>query len=92
MLNSFNTRDDYYHYYYYVEGWKLGIDSWEDTCCASKHEFDEELIEDKTVAATGFTSSLGSVSNLSIANSVYAYYANDVTVLLLKCNNSIYIF
>ena len=67
----------------HAEGYKLGIDSWADTCCADKHEFVEEFIEGKTVTATGFISSLGSVSNVSIANVVYAYDASDGTVLFL---------
>ena len=81
------SLSDHEHEY----GCKLGIDSWADTCCAGKHAFVEEFIEGKTVTATGFTSSLGSVSNLPIANVVYAYDAKDGTVILLECNNSIYL-
>ena len=74
----------------HVEGCKLGIDSWEDTWCAGKHAFVEELIEGKNVTATGFKSSLESLSNITIADIVYAYDAPDGTVLLLECNNLIY--
>ena len=81
------SLSDHEHNY----GCKLGIDSWADTCCAGKHAFVEEFIEGKTVTATGFTSSLGSVSNLPIANVVYAYDSKDGTVILLECNNSIYL-
>ena len=73
------------------DGCKLGIDTWADTCCAGKHAFVEEFVEGKTVTATGFTSSLGSVKNLPIANVLYAYDATDGTVILLECNNSIYL-
>ena len=67
----------------HVEGCKLGIDSWADTCCAGKHAFFQAFIEDKTVTATVFTSSLGSVSNILISDVVYAYDAPDGTVILL---------
>ena len=73
------------------EGCKLGIDSWADTCCAGKHAYVEEFIEGKTVTATGFTSSLGSIKSLPIANVLYAYDAPDGTVIVLECNNSIYL-
>ena len=73
------------------EGCKLGIDTWADTCCAGKHAYVEEFVEGKTVTATGFTSSLGSVTNLPVANIVDAYDATDGTVILLECNNSIYL-
>ena len=54
----------------YVEGCKLVIDSWADTCYSGKHAFVEEFIEGKTVTATGFKSFLGSVSNIPIGNAV----------------------
>ena len=73
------------------EGCKMGIDSWADTCCAGKHAYVEEFIEGKTVTATGFTSSLGSIKSLPIANVLYAYDAPDGTVIVLECNNSIYL-
>ena len=74
-----------------VKGWKLGIDSWAETCCTGKHAFVETFIEGKTVTATGFTSSLGSVWHIPVTDFVYVYDSPDVTVLLLKCNNSIYL-
>ena len=74
----------------HVEGFKLGIDSWADTLCAGKHEFVEEFIESKYATATKFTSSLGSVSIFPL-QIFLTYDAIDVTFLLLKCNNSIYL-
>ena len=74
----------------HLDGCKLGIDSWADTCCAGKHAYVEEFVEGKTVTATGFTSTLGSISNLPIANVLYAYDAKDGSVIILECNNSIY--
>ena len=75
----------------HVECYKLGIDYWEDTCFAGKYSFVEEIIKGKIATATGFTSSLVSVSNIPIANVVYAHDYLYVTVLLLECNNSIYL-
>ena len=73
----------------HVEVCKLGIDSWADTYCAGKHAFVEEFIEGKSVKATGFKSSLLSLSNLPITNVVYAYHAPDGTAIILECNNLI---
>ena len=75
----------------HTNGCKLGIDTWADTCCAGKHAFVEEFIVGKTVTATGFTSTLGSVPDLPVANVLYAYDTAEGTVLLLECNNSIYL-
>jgi hypothetical protein len=75
----------------HTNGCKLGIDTWADTCCAGKHAFVEEFIVGKTVTATGFTSTLGSVPDLPVANVLYAYDTSEGTVLLLECNNSIYL-
>ena len=72
-------------------GCKLGIDTWVDTCCAGKHAFVEEFVVGKTVTATGFTSTLGSVPNLPVANVLYAYDTTEGTVIVLECNNSIYL-
>jgi hypothetical protein len=71
-------------------GCKLGIDSWADTCCAGKHCYVQEFVDGKTVTASGFTSSLGSLQNLPIANVIYAYDHSNGTTLLLECNNAIY--
>ena len=43
------------------------------------------------VTATGFTSHLGSVPNLPVANVLYAYDTTQGTVILLECNNGIYL-
>ena len=72
-------------------GSRLGIDSWADTCCAGKHCYVQEFIEGKTVTASGFTSSLGSIKNLPIANVLYAYDDPGGFVILLECNNAIYL-
>ena len=45
----------------------------------------------KFITATGFTSSLGSIPSLPIANVLYAYDASDGTVIILEANNSIYL-
>ena len=74
----------------HTDGGKLGIDSWADTCCAGKHAFVEEFIEGKTVTASGFTASLGSLKNLPLANVLYAYDGKDGKVTLIECNNAIY--
>ena len=72
-------------------GTRLGIDSWADTSCAGKHAYVESFIEGKTVNATGFSSSLGSMKNLPIVNVVYAYdHANGQT-LLIENHNAIYL-
>ena len=75
----------------HANGCRLGIDSWADTCCAGKHCYVQEFIEGKMVTASGFTSSLGKLENLPIANVVYAYDDPGGFVLLLECNNSIYL-
>ena len=73
------------------EGCRLGLDLWADTSCAGKHAFVEEFIEGRSVTATGFLPSLGSASNLPIANVIYAYDTHDGQVLLLESNNAIYL-
>ena len=73
-----------------MNGVCLGIDTWADTTCAGKHVYVEEFVVGKFVTATGFTSSLGSIPSLPIANVLYAYDASDGTVMILEANNSIY--
>ena len=51
----------------------LGINSWADRGCARKHAYIEEFISGRTVNATVFAPSLGSLNNLTIANVLYAY-------------------
>lgn len=72
-------------------GTKLGLDTWADTGCSGKHAFVEEFIEGRTVTATGFTSSLGSMRGLPLANVLYAYDSEDGEVLILEHNNTIYL-
>ena len=72
-------------------GGKLGIDSYADTCCSGRHCFVKEFIEGKSVTASGFTESLRSLKNLPIANVLYAMDHFDGTVIILECNNTIYL-
>ena len=72
-------------------GCKLGIDSWADTCCAGRHAHVLEFIEGKTVTASDFSSDLGSLTNLSMANVAYAYDTPHGETLLLIVNNAIYL-
>lgn len=72
-------------------GTRLGIDSWADTNCAGKHAFVEEFVVDKFVTAGGFSTSLGSIPDLPIANVLYAYDADDSKTYIIECNNSIYL-
>jgi hypothetical protein len=62
-------------------GCRLGLDTWADTSCSGKHAYVESFIEGKTVNATGFTSSLGTMKDLPIANVLYAYDMNDGTTI-----------
>ena len=49
------------------------------------------MIDDITITATGFTSYLGSVSNIPIANTFYAYDAPDRKFLLFEYDKLIYL-
>ena len=73
------------------EGCRLGIKTWADTSCVGKHAHVVEFIEGSLVTATGFTSSLGKMENLPIANVVYAYDSRNGSTILLESNNCIYI-
>ena len=72
-------------------GARLGIDSWADTSCAGRHAFVESFIEGKVVNASGFSPSLGSLSNLPIVNALYAYDTYDGQTFILENNNAIYL-
>lgn len=72
------------------DGTRLGIDTWADTCCAGKHAYVEEFLEGQTVTAQGFTSTLGTLKNLPIADVLYAYDCEDGRTIIIECNNSIY--
>ena len=72
-------------------GCKLGLDSYADTSCSGRHAFVEEFIEGKLVTATGFSSSLGSMKNLPMANVLYAYDKSDGRTIILEHNNTIYL-
>lgn len=72
-------------------GCRLGWDTWADTSCSGKHAYVDEFIVRKSVTATGFTASLGSVQNLPMANVLYAYDTQQGTTILLEHNNTIYL-
>lgn len=64
---------------------------WADTSCSGKHAHVLEFIEGKTVTATGFSSDLGSLSNLPIANVAYAHDLPSGETIILQINNTIYL-
>ena len=72
------------------DGCRMGIDTMADTSCAGMHTHVVEFIEGYLVTATDFTSSLGKMENLPVANVVYAYDSNDGLTILLESNNHIY--
>ena len=47
-------------------------------------------MQSKSIIASGFAPSLGSICNLPIAHFLYAYDKPDETVLLIECNSAIY--
>jgi hypothetical protein len=51
----------------------MGIDTWADTNCAGKHVYVEEFVVDKYVTGGCFSSLLGTIPDLPIANVLYAY-------------------
>ena len=70
----------------------MGMDSHADTTCVNKHAYIESIIEGLTVDAIPFDSSIGKMSNLPIANAIYAYDDPDsMETTLLRFNNAIYI-
>jgi hypothetical protein len=73
------------------QGCRLGWDTWADTSCSGKHAYVDSFVLGKNVTATGFSSSLGSVKNLPVANVLYAYDTKFGTTLLLEHNNTIYL-
>lgn len=73
------------------QGTRLGFDSWADTSCSGKHAYVESFVEGKTVNACGFSTTLGTMNNLPIANVVYAYDTVDGRTLLLENYNTIYL-
>ena len=54
-------------------GCKLGLDSWADIGCVGRHVHVEEFVLGQTVTATGFSSSLGKLGNLTFTHVLYAY-------------------
>ena len=53
------------------------------TQVAQKHSYVDELVEGKTVTATAFSSYLGSLKDLSIANVLQSYCNMDGTTIIL---------
>ena len=58
-----------------LNGSRLRIDTWADIACAGKHSFVEEFVTGNFITAKGFTTALGSLENIIIANFLYAYDA-----------------
>ena len=56
-----------------------------------QNEFVEEFIEGKTVTATCFSTSLGSLKDLPIVHVLYAYDSHEGETLLLEHNNTMYL-
>ena len=79
------TNDELLH------GCRLGIDTWADTSCSGKHAYVESFVEGRTVNATGFTSSLGTMTNLPIANVLYAYDTHHGETIIIENYNTIYL-
>ena len=74
-----------------LKGGHLGLDSWADTGCAGRHAYVDEFIIGSTVTAAGFADSLGKLSDLPLANVLYAYDRPDDSTILLEHNNVIYL-
>ena len=74
-----------------LSGTRLGFDSWADTSCAGRHAFVESFVEGKSVNAVGFSTSLGTLSNLPIANVLYAYDTAQGNTLIIENCNAIYL-
>ena len=60
-------------------GCRLDLDTWADNISSGKHVYVEEFIKGKTVTATGFSVSLGSMKDLSVANVLYDFDKEYVT-------------
>ena len=69
---------------------RLGLYYWADTSWLGKYAYVEEFFEGRTVTDTGFTSTLGSMKYLPIANIMYAYDISYETTIILEHNNTIY--
>ena len=71
-------------------GYRLVLDSWDDTGLSGKHAHVYDFFEVKSVNVTGFTSTLGYIYNLSIAHILYEFYKEDGTVVFIEQNNTKY--
>ena len=72
-------------------GCRLGFDSFADTCCAGRQTRVESIVEGKTVTASGFANTMGSIKDLPIANLLFAYDSLDGEVFILRVINCIYL-
>ena len=70
------------------QGCSLRWDTWADTSCSGKHAYVDSFVMGKSVTVTGFSSMLGSMKNLPVANVLYAYDTKYGTTLLLEHNNT----
>ena len=73
----------------YLNGSRLGIDTWYDTACAGKQSFVEKFIMGNFITTRGFTTALISLDNLPIAIILYSYDASNCVTIILDANNSI---
>ena len=78
------SDDEHFH------GTRLGFDSWADSCCAGKHAYVDSFVEGKFINASGFSTALGKLENLPIANVIYAHDLENGEVILLENHNAIY--
>ena len=69
----------------------LGLYSRADTGCSGKHAYVDEFFDSKSFNVTGFKSTLGSIDNLPIAHVLYIVGKEDVNLVLLKHNNTVYV-
>ena len=75
----------------HINGWRLGIDTWDNTACEGKHAFVEAFIMGKFITAKAFTTSIGYLHNLLIVNVLYVCDAENGEMTILEAKNSIYL-
>ena len=71
----------------YLNGLRLGVDTWDNISCAGKHAFVEEFVMGKLITARDFTTTLGFLENLTIENILYAYDEVNGETIILEANN-----
>ena len=72
------------------KGTRLGFDTWADTSCSGKHAYVKEFILGRSVTATGFSNSLGTLENLPLVHVMYAYDTQQGETIILENHNTIY--